>query len=246
MQESDVISAYVERLARALDFDPSLSRCVRREVEDHLWETVAADPTGDRLEAARRAVAHFGDPHVIAAQFTVVSLAKQARRVGVAAVLVIAAVFIVMKARLTWYAVMQGPAVDQMGALGGIVGSIDRYAFCLRRGSGLGVYRQPPYSRSLHSGISQTAASILSPVLCGNGRPDRVGHQRRRSHVPSSGRNKMVSRFSDSPHLDGDRSRMCGYAGFVYPRYDAANGVHGSHRAHGMKGNSTPSAGVGP
>src|SRR5262244_2013950 len=99
MQESDVISAYVERLARALDFDPALSRCVRREVEDHLWEAVAADPTGDRLEAERRAVAHFGDPHVIAAQFAVVSLAKQARRVGVAAVLVIAAVFIVMKAR---------------------------------------------------------------------------------------------------------------------------------------------------
>ena len=131
MQESDVIAAYVERLARALDFDPSLARCVRREVEDHLWEAVAAAPTGDRLEAARRAVAHFGDPQVIAAQFAVMALAKQARRVSVAAVVVIAAVFIVMKARLTWYAVMQGPAVDQMGALGGIVGSIDRYAFWL-------------------------------------------------------------------------------------------------------------------
>jgi hypothetical protein len=129
MQESGVISEYGERLARDLDFDRSLSQCVRREVEDHLWEAVAANQTGDRLEAERRAVANFGDPHVIAAQFAAASLTKQARRVGVAAVLVIAAVFIVMKARLTWYAVMQWPA--QMGALGEIVGSIDRYAFWL-------------------------------------------------------------------------------------------------------------------
>src|SRR5947207_15498054 len=35
--------------------------------------------------------------------------------------------------------------------------------------------------------------------------------------------------------LDGDRSRMCGWARGVYPRYDTANGVHGSSSAHGMK-----------
>jgi len=131
MPESDVITAYVARLACALAFDPSLARCVRREVEDHLWEAVAAHPTGDRLEAERHAVAHFGDPQVLAAQFAAASLAKHARRVGVAAVVMITAVFLVMKARLTWYAVMQCPAVDQMGALGAIVSSIDRYAFWL-------------------------------------------------------------------------------------------------------------------
>jgi len=109
-----VISEYVERLARELDFDPSLSRCVRREVEDHLWEAVAADPEGGGLEAERRAVANFGDSHVIAAQFAVVSLAKHAKRVGVVAVVLIAAVFIAMKARLAWYAVMECPA-GEMG-----------------------------------------------------------------------------------------------------------------------------------
>jgi len=130
MAESGLISDYVDRLARQLDFDPSLSRCVRREVEDHLWEAVSTDLTGDRLEAERRAVTNFGDPQAIAAQFAVVSLAKQARRVGFAAIVMIAAVFIAMKARLTWYAVMACPT-DQMGTLGETVVSIDRYAFWL-------------------------------------------------------------------------------------------------------------------
>ncbi len=129
MEAPGLISEYVERLASELDFDPSLSRRVRREVEDHLWEAVSTNPAGDRLEAERRAVANFGDPRAIAAQFAVGSLARQARRVGVAAVLMIAAVFIAMKARLVWYGVMECPAVDQMQALGEIVVSIDRYAF---------------------------------------------------------------------------------------------------------------------
>jgi uncharacterized membrane protein YidH (DUF202 family) len=43
----------------------------------------------------------------IAAHFAAVSLAKQTRRVGIAVVLVVAGVFIVMKARVAWYAVTQ-------------------------------------------------------------------------------------------------------------------------------------------
>src|SRR5690242_18153039 len=78
----------------------------------------------------RRAVANFGDPEAIAARFVVVSVAKQARRTGIGAVSVIAAVFVAMKARLTWYAVMESPR-GQAGALGQIVVSIDRYAFWL-------------------------------------------------------------------------------------------------------------------
>jgi len=140
MAESGLISDYVDRLARQLDFDPSLSRCVRREVEDHLWEAVSTDLTGDRLEAERRAVTNFGDPQTIAAQFAVVSLAKQARRVGFAAIVMIAAVFIAMKARLTWYAVMACPT-DQMGTLGETVVSIDRYAFWLSVFVGIAAWR---------------------------------------------------------------------------------------------------------
>ena len=133
-----MISAYLESLAGALSFDRSLSRCVRHEVEDHLWEAVAADPASDRLEAERRAIANFGDPHVIAAQFAVVSLAKQTRRVGAAVVLVVAGVFIVMKARIEWYAATQWAIRDDLKAVGGIVGLIDRYSFWLSVIVGIG------------------------------------------------------------------------------------------------------------
>ena len=125
-----MIAEYVERLGRELDFDPSLSRRVRREVEDHLWEAVAADPAGGGLEAERRAVARFGDPRVIANQFAVVSLGKRSRRVGLITLLVIATVLIAMKARLAWYAVTARPP-DRMGVLGDVVLAIDRHAFWL-------------------------------------------------------------------------------------------------------------------
>ena len=71
-----MIPDYVETLVRELDFDRSLSRSVRQEVEDHLWEAVAADSTGDMLEAQRRAIADFGDARAIAAQFGNVSLVR--------------------------------------------------------------------------------------------------------------------------------------------------------------------------
>jgi hypothetical protein len=135
-----VISEYLERLARELAFDPSLSRRVRREVEDHLWEAVDSSPMADRLEAERRAVANFGDPHAIASQFAVVSLAQQARRVGVAAVLLIGAVFIAMKARLAWYGVMECPLIEELRALSQIVASIDRYAFWLSVAAGIAAW----------------------------------------------------------------------------------------------------------
>jgi hypothetical protein len=133
-----MIPDYLELLARELDFDRSLSRRVRQEVEDHLWEAVAADSTGDMLQAQQRAIASFGDARVIAAQFAVVSLAKYTRRAGVAAVLVIASVFMVMKARVAWYAAMQWAIGDDMKAVGGLVVQINRYAFWLSVIAGLG------------------------------------------------------------------------------------------------------------
>jgi hypothetical protein len=133
-----MITDYLERLERELCFDRSLSRCVRQEVEDHLWEAVAADTTGNLPEAERRAIANFGDARAIAAQFAIVSLARQSRRAGVAAVLLIASVFIAMKARLAWYAAAQWALRDDMRAIGGLVSQIDRYAFWLSIIIGLG------------------------------------------------------------------------------------------------------------
>ncbi len=126
-----MIQEYLEKLTGELAFDPSLSRRLRQEVEDHLREAVSADPSGDALDAERRAVANFGDPRFIAAQFGVASLAACARRIGVAAVLVAAGVFALMKARLSWYGMVLLPAPDQAGSLGAVVLAVDRYAFWL-------------------------------------------------------------------------------------------------------------------
>jgi hypothetical protein len=133
-----MIPDYLELLARELDFDRSLSRRVRQEVEDHLWEAVAADSTGNMLAAQQRAIANFGDARAIAAQFAVVSLANYTRRAGVAAVLVIAGVFMAMKARVAWYAAMQWAVSDDMKAVSGLVVQIDRYSFWLSLIVGLG------------------------------------------------------------------------------------------------------------
>jgi hypothetical protein len=124
-----VIAQYLESLTDALSFDPSLSRCVRREVEDHLREAVAADPSGDSLEAQRRAIASFGDPHVIAAQFAMVSLSRRTRSAGTGVIVAIGAVFVAMKARIAWFAAMPLAMSDDLRAASGIALSIDRYAF---------------------------------------------------------------------------------------------------------------------
>ena len=102
-----MISEYLASLTAAFSFDQSLSTRVRQEVEDHLRGAVAADQRGNGLEAEQGAIVNFGDPHVIAAQFAMVSLAKRTRGVGIAVILVIAGVFITMKARVASYAVMQ-------------------------------------------------------------------------------------------------------------------------------------------
>jgi hypothetical protein len=126
-----VISDYLEALGRALSFDRSLAACVRQEVEDHLREAVASDPMNDALEAERRAIANFGDPQIIAGQFAVLSLAKQARRVGAAVILMVAGVFILMRVRVAWYAGTQWALSDNLRAVSGVVGLIDRYSFLL-------------------------------------------------------------------------------------------------------------------
>ena len=172
-----MIRPYLARLARELDFDPVLARQVEREVEDHLWEAVESDPSADRQEAEQRAVARFGDPRAIAAQFAVVSLAALARRVGLAAVLLIAAVFVAMKARLAWYGVVPFPLAEEARALGEMVLAIDRWAFWLAVLAGLAgwVYigvRRPPggftrgYSAQLRRFSLLCSAAAAALVVC--------------------------------------------------------------------------------
>ena len=135
-----MIQNYLEQLARELDFDRSLSRGVLEEVEDHLCEAVAANSTENDSEAQRQVIANFGDARAIASEFVVVSLVKQSRRAGVAALLIILSVFIAMKARIAWYAATQWAICDDMRAVGSLVGLIDRYAFLSSLVVGLGAW----------------------------------------------------------------------------------------------------------
>lgn len=171
-----MIENYLEQLGRELDFDRSLSRCVRQEVEDHLWEAVAANRSGNSYEAERQAVANFGDARAIAAEFAVVSLARHSRRAGIAAVLIIVSVFIAMKARVAWYAAMQLAISDDLRAVGKIVIAIDRYAFLASVVVGLGgwIYIQsrripaafdPAYRRQLRRFFLLCGAAAAALVV---------------------------------------------------------------------------------
>lgn len=174
-----MIQDYLDRLSRELDFDRSLSRCVRQEVDDHLREAVEACPVEDSLEAQRRAIANFGDARMIAAQFAVVSLAMRSRRAGRDVVLVIASVFVAMKARLVWNAATQLAISDDMRAISAPVSVIDRYAFWLALTIGLGgwIYIRsrevpatfyPAYRRQLRRFVllcGATAAALVVSVI---------------------------------------------------------------------------------
>jgi hypothetical protein len=124
-----MISDYLDRLGGALSFDRALAHRVRVEIEDHLREGIAADPSPDRREAEERAIAACGDPRALAADFAVIALAKRTRRLGVGIFLGIAGVLIAMKARVAWYALMQCVTSDDMRSVAAFVGSIDGGAF---------------------------------------------------------------------------------------------------------------------
>lgn len=111
-----------------------------------------------------------------------VSLANYTRRAGVAAVLVIASVFMAMKARVAWYAAMQWAIGDDMKAVSGLVVQIDRYAFWLSLIVGLGGWAyirsrripaafHPAYRRQLRRFfllcITAAAALVVSVISDG-------------------------------------------------------------------------------
>jgi hypothetical protein len=133
-----MIAAYLDKLASALAFDPALAARVVIEAGEHLADAAAEDACIDRDEAERRAVARFGDPRELAAQFAAVSLARQSWRIGVIIVLAIVVAMAMMKARLVWYALVQWTIADDARAAAAIVLSVNRYAFWVAVLIGLG------------------------------------------------------------------------------------------------------------
>ena len=137
MSDSGAIATYVRSLSGLLGFDPALARSVRAEVEDHLRESASAQAAADPAEAERRAVAAFGDPHVIAARIAAVAIASQSRRVGATVLLVLTGVLLAMATRVGWYEVTQWELCERAIELAGTLGLIDRCAFVLAIASGV-------------------------------------------------------------------------------------------------------------
>ena len=174
------IAEYLDRLASELRFDPRLSRRVRREIEDHLLDAVA-DSTGTNPEdAARQAIAKFGDPRLIARQYAPASLLQQTRRLGGVMILAIAAILVLMKGRVALYNLLQWPLnSDWLGGLGAIAPMIDRYIFQMSLVFGIlgwlyiGSCRAPPainseYQRQLERCLLLSAAAsglLIGAVL---------------------------------------------------------------------------------
>jgi hypothetical protein len=132
-----VIADYLDSLTAALSFDRALARRVREEIEDHLHEAAAADPARDRRAAVAHAISACGDPHSLAAEFALLALAKRSRRLGVSVIVLIAAVWVAMKARVAWYVATQWVIGDGVRPITAFVGSIDRYAFLISIGAAL-------------------------------------------------------------------------------------------------------------
>jgi hypothetical protein len=167
-----VISAYLDSLAAALSFDRALARAVRDEVEDHLHEAVAADDTGVGGEAERRAIARLGDPHVLAAQFAMVALAKQSRQLAIAILVVLVALFVTMKTRIAWYAFTQWTIAPEMKPITTIIASIDRHAFWLSVAVGIACWayiascRIPPVFGGKFRGQVRNFVVLCAVSIC--------------------------------------------------------------------------------
>src|SRR5579863_2406066 len=124
-----VTAEYLDSLAEALSFDRSLARRVRSEFEDHLEEAIAYDQCEDRVEAERRAIAKCGDPHAIAAELAVTSLARRSKMLAAGIVIVLVSVLLAMKGHVAWYAAMQWGIPDNVQAVATPLGKIARCSF---------------------------------------------------------------------------------------------------------------------
>lgn len=131
MGEPHIIAEYVESLAARLSFDPSLSQRVRREVEDHLYEAVARGAAGKERVAAEKAIAQFGNPQVLAAEFAIARLVERTQKASAGAILLVGVTLLAMKARLAWYGITQWQLGDDLRALATTIGVVDAYAFWL-------------------------------------------------------------------------------------------------------------------
>lgn len=167
MPESSLVTEYLDALSREFGFDIALSQRVRKEVEDHLWESTAHESGVDPIEAQRRAIARFGDPRKIALQYAASSLFSQTRRVGFIGLLALVGIYIAMKGRGAWYGLMQWGLSDHLKEVATTWMSIDLNAFRIALAIGIiglayiGSRRAPV---SFHEGYRRQVRRCV--VLC--------------------------------------------------------------------------------
>ena len=126
MRQSGPIAEYLDALARELEFDIALSRRVCAEIADHLWQATDGCLS---IESQQQAVANFGDPRDLARQYMMASLLTQVRRVGLAMIGASIAIYVAMKGRAVWYALMQWELSAEWEAVRATGLAIDRYGF---------------------------------------------------------------------------------------------------------------------
>jgi hypothetical protein len=175
MRPPGPIADYLAALARELRFDPALALRTGREVEDHLCQAVAEEPADAGPEAERRAIVRFGDVRELARALAADALRAQMRQVAQLMLMAVAAIFLAMKLRVTWYDLTHWPLHHDFQAIyaGALV--IDRYAFTTAlavAAAGLalmGISRAPGvlhrrYARRLRGGaaLCAIAATALS------------------------------------------------------------------------------------
>jgi hypothetical protein len=129
MQQRNPVAEYLETLEHELRFDAQISRRVRKEIEDHLWEATAHEPASDPVESQRRAIARLGSPRQISSQYVALSLLRQTQRAGTVLILVTAAVFVTMKGRGLWYEALEWKLSNELLATSRFWLPIARYAF---------------------------------------------------------------------------------------------------------------------
>jgi hypothetical protein len=101
------------------------SSCLPRRIQ----EATAADPSGDRRDAERRAIATCGDAYAIVAEFAAIALSRRAKRLAFWLVLALLGVLLAMKGHGAWYVAMEWGIPPHMRPAATLIGGIARYAF---------------------------------------------------------------------------------------------------------------------
>jgi hypothetical protein len=176
MRQSEPIDDYLSALVREISFDPALSRRVRCEAEDHLWQA-AEVRGGPSVENQRQAILDFGAARELARGYVAASILAQIRWAAGAMILAAAAIYVAMKGRVAWYGWIRWEPTPDYTAVSAFALPIDHYAtmlaiLCALIGCAYIATRRAPsrvdgsYRKQLNRCIVLCGASATALSLC--------------------------------------------------------------------------------